>query len=415
MSSQWWGEPAAQFDLVSGDLADPAVQQFIVINDGTPFAYLQCYDPEAWAVTWVGAQPQGTRGIDQFIGEPEMIDRGHGSAFIRAFIERLLASGVPRVHHRSRSGERARRSAPMRRPSFQRERVDRHARRTRAPDGARRHDRLLPPRNRLRARPLHHRPARRQARRRDRVAQPLAAPAARRAAARGGAAEEHPDDRPDRRRQDRNLPAARAARRRAVHQGRGHQVHRGRLCRPRRRADRARSGGSRHRADPRAQAQGRAGPRRAGRRGPRGRCPGRAQRQRYPPRRPSARNSAPAKWTTRKSRSRCSPAAAACRCSRSPACPARRWAPSTSATFSASSAAAAPRRGASPSRNRTTILVAEESDKLLDQEPLVQEAIHSVEQNGIVFLDEIDKISRRARAAAAPTCRARACSATCCR
>src|SRR5664279_5583969 len=32
------------------------------------------------------------------------------------------------------------------------------------------------------------------------------------------------------------------------------------------------------------------------------------------------------------------------------------------------------------------ILVAEESDKLLDQEQLVQEAIHSVENNGIVFL-----------------------------
>ncbi|MSP46654.1 MAG: ATP-dependent protease ATPase subunit HslU [Xanthobacteraceae bacterium] len=41
------------------------------------------------------------------------------------------------------------------------------------------------------------------------------------------------------------------------------------------------------------------------------------------------------------------------------------------------------------------ILIAEESDKLLDQEQLVQEAIHSVEQNGIVFLDEIDKITAR--------------------
>src|SRR3954468_8918894 len=41
------------------------------------------------------------------------------------------------------------------------------------------------------------------------------------------------------------------------------------------------------------------------------------------------------------------------------------------------------------------ILVAEESVKLLDQEQLVQEAIHAVEQNGIVFLDEIDKITAR--------------------
>ena len=41
------------------------------------------------------------------------------------------------------------------------------------------------------------------------------------------------------------------------------------------------------------------------------------------------------------------------------------------------------------------LLVTEESDKLLDQEQLVQEAINAVEQNGIVFLDEIDKITAR--------------------
>ena len=41
------------------------------------------------------------------------------------------------------------------------------------------------------------------------------------------------------------------------------------------------------------------------------------------------------------------------------------------------------------------ILVAEESDKLLDQDQVVQEAIHAVENNGIVFLDEIDKIAGR--------------------
>jgi len=41
------------------------------------------------------------------------------------------------------------------------------------------------------------------------------------------------------------------------------------------------------------------------------------------------------------------------------------------------------------------ILIAEESDKLLDQEDVTREAIESVENNGIVFLDEIDKITVR--------------------
>jgi ATP-dependent HslUV protease ATP-binding subunit HslU len=40
------------------------------------------------------------------------------------------------------------------------------------------------------------------------------------------------------------------------------------------------------------------------------------------------------------------------------------------------------------------VLMEEESDKLLDQEQVRREALSAVEQNGIVFLDEIDKISR---------------------
>src|SRR5580704_2640237 len=40
-------------------------------------------------------------------------------------------------------------------------------------------------------------------------------------------------------------------------------------------------------------------------------------------------------------------------------------------------------------------LIAEESDKLLDNDQVLQEAIRAVQQNGIVFLDEIDKICGR--------------------
>ncbi len=41
------------------------------------------------------------------------------------------------------------------------------------------------------------------------------------------------------------------------------------------------------------------------------------------------------------------------------------------------------------------ILMGEESDKLIDNDSIVQEAIRNVENNGIVFLDEIDKICAR--------------------
>ena len=41
------------------------------------------------------------------------------------------------------------------------------------------------------------------------------------------------------------------------------------------------------------------------------------------------------------------------------------------------------------------VLLQEESEKLLDQDAVIKDAIQSVEQNGIVFIDEIDKICGR--------------------
>ena len=94
--TEWWGNADEQFELVSGDLSHPAMDQFIVASDGRPFGYLQCYDLTAWN-SGFGPQPLGTRGIDQFIGVPDMVDRGHGSAFIRTFTDGLLAAGTPRL------------------------------------------------------------------------------------------------------------------------------------------------------------------------------------------------------------------------------------------------------------------------------------------------------------------------------
>jgi len=51
------------------------------------------------------------------------------------------------------------------------------------------------------------------------------------------------------------------------------------------------------------------------------------------------------------------------------------------------------------------VLMAEESDKLLDQEKVVRNAIQVVEQNGIVFIDEIDKICARSERAGADVSR----------
>lgn len=93
---EWWGDPDEQLSLVAGDLAEPAMDQFIVLAGMRPFGYLQCYSLTAWN-TGLGLQPEGTRGIDQFIGESDMMARGHGSAFIRQFVDARFQQGLPRM------------------------------------------------------------------------------------------------------------------------------------------------------------------------------------------------------------------------------------------------------------------------------------------------------------------------------
>jgi aminoglycoside 6'-N-acetyltransferase len=93
---RWWGRADEQYALVSGDLDHPDMDQFIVVFGEQPFGYIQCYPLSTWNQSF-GSQPSATRGIDQFIGVPDMIGRGHGSGFIRQFVDALLASGTPRV------------------------------------------------------------------------------------------------------------------------------------------------------------------------------------------------------------------------------------------------------------------------------------------------------------------------------
>lgn len=96
---EWWVEADGQPSdpIEEEDLDDPHLDMWIVRYMGKPFAFIQDYDPHAWAGHHFSHLPPGSRGIDQFIGEPDMIGRGHGSAFIRVHVTALMARGAPAV------------------------------------------------------------------------------------------------------------------------------------------------------------------------------------------------------------------------------------------------------------------------------------------------------------------------------
>ncbi len=94
---EWWGDPDEEIVLIREGLDLDWVESFLVTTQGTAFAYLQTWDlfgepgyrpfPE---------QPPGTRGIDPFIGPPDMLGRGHGSAMLAAFMTCRFGQGAPR-------------------------------------------------------------------------------------------------------------------------------------------------------------------------------------------------------------------------------------------------------------------------------------------------------------------------------
>lgn len=88
---EWWGAP--EVEDAEATLADPGTAMWIVEHAGRPFAYAQDYDPHAWPAHPFAHLPPGSRGIDQTIGEPDMLDQGHGSAFVRQRCDHLFAAG----------------------------------------------------------------------------------------------------------------------------------------------------------------------------------------------------------------------------------------------------------------------------------------------------------------------------------
>jgi aminoglycoside 6'-N-acetyltransferase len=94
---RWWGDPVEQAALLEADLDEPLMVMRIVQLNGVPFAYAQDYDVGSWPQSQFAHLPKGSRAVDAFIGEPDLIGCGHGSNFLALLARRLRDEGAPVV------------------------------------------------------------------------------------------------------------------------------------------------------------------------------------------------------------------------------------------------------------------------------------------------------------------------------
>lgn len=95
--AKWWSEPNKALQSIESHMESISVEPFIVELDGKPIGYIQSYDPHLEEAHPYQDQPTGTLGIDQFIGEPQLIGKGHGARLTDAFVELLFEEGALRV------------------------------------------------------------------------------------------------------------------------------------------------------------------------------------------------------------------------------------------------------------------------------------------------------------------------------
>ncbi|QND51218.1 GNAT family N-acetyltransferase [Phyllobacterium sp. 628] len=95
---QWWGDgPDEEYNSIVDHMDSISVEPFIIMLGDEPIGYLQTYDPHLEDDHPYQDQPTGTLGLDQFIGEPGLVNLGHGSRLIDEFVSLLFEEGVPRV------------------------------------------------------------------------------------------------------------------------------------------------------------------------------------------------------------------------------------------------------------------------------------------------------------------------------
>jgi len=98
---EWWGDPGAEVAEIAAQMearlacgAAPCDMRLVQAG-GVPFAYVQDYRLDTYDTPFAAQLPEGTRGIDTFIGDPAFLGQGHAAAYLRQRAGELLAAGAP--------------------------------------------------------------------------------------------------------------------------------------------------------------------------------------------------------------------------------------------------------------------------------------------------------------------------------
>ncbi len=89
--ARWFGGAGPDAD----ELNDTRIAMWIAMLGSQPFAYIHDYDVHAWSPHHFDFLPPGSRGIDMYIGDPELVGLGHGSRLLRQHSDVLMSRGAP--------------------------------------------------------------------------------------------------------------------------------------------------------------------------------------------------------------------------------------------------------------------------------------------------------------------------------
>jgi RimJ/RimL family protein N-acetyltransferase len=91
--AEFWQEPEDENEFREKyflKLKNRGISSYIIHLNDTPIGYIQSYEAKSIGSGWWPDAKPGTYGIDQFIGDPEFMNKGLGSIIIFRFVEILF-------------------------------------------------------------------------------------------------------------------------------------------------------------------------------------------------------------------------------------------------------------------------------------------------------------------------------------